>query len=133
MPNDQSRTTGPTRVQRKRMKGWRMPEGAVYIGRPTVWQNPYGLPGKGAMIECASREEAIMLHREMVAGECSAVRRVPGYIQQLRGKTLACWCRPDQACHGDLLLRLANGPPMCFPEEPPDRTIQDKRQEAMAL
>lgn len=28
------------RIQRKRTKGWRMPEGAVYVGRPTVFGNP---------------------------------------------------------------------------------------------
>ena len=31
----------PQRIQRKRMKGWRMPEGAVYVGRPTVFGNPF--------------------------------------------------------------------------------------------
>src|SRR5438445_12750312 len=35
--------TTPTRVQRKRTKGWRMPEGAVYVGRPTRWGNPYSV------------------------------------------------------------------------------------------
>lgn len=29
------------RIQRKRTKGWRMPEGAVYVGRPTVFGNPF--------------------------------------------------------------------------------------------
>lgn len=33
--------TGPKRIQRKRTKGWRMPEGAVYVGRPTRWGNPF--------------------------------------------------------------------------------------------
>ncbi len=31
----------PSRIQRKRTKGWRMPEGAVYVGRPTIWGNPF--------------------------------------------------------------------------------------------
>jgi len=31
----------PERIQRKRIKGWRMPEGAVYVGRPTMWGNPF--------------------------------------------------------------------------------------------
>lgn len=31
----------PRRIQRKRTKGWRMPEGAVYVGRPTPWGNPF--------------------------------------------------------------------------------------------
>ena len=31
----------PQRIQRQRTKGWRMPEGAVYVGRPTKWGNPF--------------------------------------------------------------------------------------------
>lgn len=31
----------PKRIQRKRTKGWRMPTGAVYVGRPTVFGNPF--------------------------------------------------------------------------------------------
>ena len=31
----------PKRIQRKRTKGWRMPEGAVYVGRPSIWGNPF--------------------------------------------------------------------------------------------
>jgi hypothetical protein len=34
------------RLQRKRTKGWRMPEGAVYVGRPTVWGNPFPIDGE---------------------------------------------------------------------------------------
>jgi hypothetical protein len=30
----------------------------------------------------------------------------------LRGKNLACWCAPDERCHADILLKLANR----FPE-----------------
>lgn len=31
----------PERIQRQRAKGWRMPDGAVYVGRPTRWGNPF--------------------------------------------------------------------------------------------
>jgi hypothetical protein len=31
----------PVRIQRRRTKGWRMPEDAVYVGRPTVFGNPF--------------------------------------------------------------------------------------------
>ena len=34
-------TAHPQRIQRKRTKGWRMPEGAVYVGRPTKYGNPF--------------------------------------------------------------------------------------------
>ena len=31
----------PQRIQRRRTKGWRMPTGAVYVGRGTPWGNPW--------------------------------------------------------------------------------------------
>jgi len=31
----------PKRIQRQRTKGWRMPERAVYVGRPTIYGNPF--------------------------------------------------------------------------------------------
>lgn len=31
----------PTRIQRRRTKGWRAPRGAMYVGRGTRWGNPY--------------------------------------------------------------------------------------------
>lgn len=33
----------PRRIQRKRTRGWRMPEGAVYVGRPSRWGNPFSV------------------------------------------------------------------------------------------
>ena len=40
----------PDRIQRKRTKGWKMPEGAIYVGRPTKWGNPVKMDGwQGAM------------------------------------------------------------------------------------
>lgn len=32
---------GPLRVQQRRTKGWRKPEGAVAVGRGTKWGNPF--------------------------------------------------------------------------------------------
>lgn len=31
----------PERIQRKRKAGWRMPQAAVYVGRPSPWGNPF--------------------------------------------------------------------------------------------
>ena len=31
----------PQRIQRKRTKGWRMPENTVYVGRGSRWGNPW--------------------------------------------------------------------------------------------
>lgn len=35
--------TVPVRIQRQRTKGWRMPEGAVYVGRPSLFGNPWSI------------------------------------------------------------------------------------------
>jgi hypothetical protein len=105
----------PVRIQRKRTKGWKMPEGAVYVGRPTKWGNPFIVSSLGAMNAyrdytnnvdlwtewpCVDSETAVRAYREMVAPYRD--------LSKLRGKDLACWCPLDQPCHADVLLELAN-------------------------
>lgn len=100
----------PKRIQRQRAKGWRMPEGAVYVGRPTKWANPFKVGelrlacrGRGA-VRVMTRQHAVELYRE-----CAhyTVRKGPA-IKELRGKDLACWCPLDEPCHADVLLEWAN-------------------------
>ena len=89
----------PQRIQRRRTKGWRMPEGAVYVGRGTKWGNPFRL-GDGWTAEAAVNEYRWAIDTN---GSPSMIRA------ELAGKDLACWCPLDQPCHADLLLELANG------------------------
>ena len=89
-----------------------MPEGAVYVGRPTQWGNPFkvnnamGGPGPIRM----TREEAIRRYRyEIIAHNGGVVGFNQAWAQtHLRGKDLACWCPLDQPCHADVLLEIAN-------------------------
>lgn len=60
---------------------------------------------------------AVAHFRRWVAGEFNAAGVVrpctftlEDIRRELRGKNLACWCREGEACHGDVLLELANGP-----------------------
>lgn len=85
----------PIRIQRKRTKGWRMPEGAVYVGRPTRWGNPFHTA-------IAYRDALSLPLQGVLACTREEVR------QELRGRSLACWCGPDRACHADVLLEIAN-------------------------
>jgi hypothetical protein len=82
-----------------------MPEGAIYVGRPTKWGNPFRVGEDGR-----THDEAVAQHRqwidEMPADE--RARFVESARAELGGHDLACWCRPDQGCHADILLRLAN-------------------------
>jgi len=97
-----------TRIQRKRTKGWRMPEGAVYVGRPTPWGNPWKAG------QWMSAENAIKNFRELIASRDATPNwrftdiRSEDIKTKLRGKDLACWCPLDKPCHADVLLEIAN-------------------------
>lgn len=86
----------PKRIQRKRTAGWRMPEGAVYVGRPTKWGNPF----RGG--------EAVLMFRAALYYWPSGLKGDLGDPAVLRGKDLACWCPLDRECHADVLLEWAN-------------------------
>ncbi len=102
----------PKRIQRKRVKGWRMPEGTVYVGRPTKWGNPYKLgdrPLGGTIcfipIFQPSGEKVLAAYREYMS-KCAWLIEEHGH--EIRGKDLACWCPVGSPCHADILLELAN-------------------------
>jgi len=79
----------------KRVGG--VPHGAVYIGRPSKWGNPFVIGRDG------SRADVVSKYRSHLLGSPALMPALP----ELRGKDLVCWCAPC-ACHGDVLLTLAN-------------------------
>jgi hypothetical protein len=109
------------RIQRRRTKGWRMPEGAVYVGRPSPWGNKHRV---GDIVDAPfvwllpswddadTRDNltrmtpalAVEAFRAEVAGWNHDYRT--RWIEPLRGRDLACWCPLDQPCHADVLLEL---------------------------
>lgn len=113
----------PRRIQRENAKGWRAPEGAVYVGAGSVWENPYRVVKVNrttwnVVSHDAYPDATFWTSREARA---DAVARLEGLFAQdrdpwgkdriraeLAGKHLVCWCPPDQPCHGDLLLEIAN-------------------------
>jgi hypothetical protein len=90
----------PSRIQRQRTKGWRKPEGAVYVGRGTIWGNPYRVGVHGDAQKCC---ELYRFH-----AECSGSRLDEKAEERLRGRILMCFCPLDRPCHADVLLELAN-------------------------
>ena len=83
------------KVLNKRTDG--IPAGAVYIGRPSKWGNPFVTGRDG------SRDDVVAKYRAYLLGNADLVAALP----ELRGKDLVCWCAPC-ACHGDVLKELAN-------------------------
>jgi hypothetical protein len=103
----------PVRIQRQRRKGWRIPTGAVYVGRPTKWGNPYKIGKDG------SREQVIAMYaRDLLSGGVQTIWIEKGVAfmgitpeivwAELHGKDLVCWCPPWALCHADVLLEVAN-------------------------
>lgn len=73
----------------------------VYIGRPSKWGNPFShLTATTAEFKVNSREEAIRKYSQWIITQPQI-----NDIEELRDKTLGCWCKP-KACHGDILVAL---------------------------
>lgn len=72
----------------------------IYVGRPSVWGNPFkrGIDG--------TKAEVIAKHREWIQMQPHLMVR----LRELKGKRIACWCKPE-ACHGDTLAELADALP----------------------
>lgn len=77
-----------------------IPEDAIYIGRPSKWGNPFYIGEDGR-----SREDCIQEFRQHLNRHPELIRAAR---KELRGKDLVCFCAP-LPCHGDILLKVANG------------------------
>ena len=107
-------------MQRSRRKGAQLPAGAIYVGRPTKWCNPFAHRQWG-------HAKATILHKEWLAGHIGALTlermgfcpaeiaaldrlrvRVLVDLHQLAARDLACWCSVrSEWCHAETLMRLA--------------------------
>lgn len=93
--------TLPTRIQRKRTRGYRSPPGTVYCGRPTRWGNPFPV-GIGDVK--LTIEQSLSYYRQWLL---HMLWRDPTFLDPLRtAKHLSCWCGLDAACHVDVLLEV---------------------------
>lgn len=107
----------PERVQLSRRKGWKMPENTVSVTRPGKWGNifsvaPNQAPGTnvyaGRYVAVPTVEDAVECFR-LWLDENPCGRQIAAEARlELRGKNLACWCKPDELCHADVLLQIAN-------------------------
>lgn len=120
----------PARIQRRRTKGWRAPEHATYVGRPTRFGNPYRLvrQDNGWTVQFGDHGGGVGLFPSDAEARRYATEafrvwiQQPGQADQLRlfrallhGRDLTCWCplpaegEPDH-CHAAVLLSIANEP-----------------------
>jgi hypothetical protein len=113
----------PRRLPRTRRKFAGTPPGAIYVGRPTLWANPFsGRPRIG-------HARSVILYRAWITGQLTPRilaaagfgedeqtsllrwrnRLIPS-LSHLAGKDLQCWCPLTSPwCHADVLIAHANG------------------------
>lgn len=96
-----------------------MPAGAIYVGRPTMFGNPFQIARFGHL-------SAVRMHREwlfMNLGalflerrgfdpvEIDALSRLRATVltnlHRLAGRDLVCWCPLSGPCHADALIDMA--------------------------
>jgi hypothetical protein len=104
----------PERIQLSRAKGWRMPDNTIKVDRTSKWGNPFKPtdvymtgPKQGQQCGAAGAVQAFRnaLENDLKREKDGKVRKA---LSELRGRNLACWCKPGQPCHADVLLELAN-------------------------
>lgn len=84
------------RVLNKRTDG--VPAGAVYVGRPSPFGNPFPMRAE------SDRDAVCNFYEAWLQKNPALIERAK---RELRGKDLVCWCAPLR-CHADTLLRIAN-------------------------
>ncbi len=118
------------RIQRKRTLGWKMPENTVSITRPGRFGNPFrigwwyrqdDLSGVTGMPTRPSEYNS--LQWSQIEDAQHAVDRFHRYIwaegskrknceinklaMELKNKDVACWCKENEPCHGDVWLEYS--------------------------
>ena len=81
----------------------------VYIGNrirfhpqkypQSKWGNPYA-----KYLKRLGRDKVIKMYKEYIMNKPELLKLIP---LELKGKTLGCWCKPEE-CHGDILAELAD-------------------------
>ncbi len=109
-----------------------MPPNTVYVGRPGKWGNPFKEinghvfvwdPSKFHYVEFCPVNKypygtAVKMFESLLTSNFyemdvepeirSHFKKMRSHIHELKGKNLACWCKPGEPCHADVLLEMAN-------------------------
>lgn len=100
--------TQRTQLTWRGKKGATKPDDVVIVARPSRWGNPYragkASPDNPTYI-VKDNADAVRLYREWLALPAQAEYRTNA--KQLKGKRLACYCKPDLPCHADVLAEIA--------------------------
>ena len=88
-----------------------MPKNTIYVGRPSRWGNqwivgvsnyPAGLSEHWTLEQCLNAYKGWLEFK---------VEDDSHFLDELKGKDLACWCALDKPCNADILLDMLNSLP----------------------
>lgn len=113
----------PKRIQRKRSKGWRKPENAIIIDRTSRYGNPFKVGQRYRYILALAlmgfkdddlingifvkdNAHAVELYKRMINVFTAKARKE--FFATFKGKDVVCFCKLDEPCHGDVILKEAN-------------------------
>lgn len=115
------------RVQRKRTKGFKLPENTICVTRPSKHSNPFRLTAIGgiefytlnrqwarwSLTTGFTQDNLVDLFISWRQGKIAhhLLPQPPTLEetkQDLAGKNIACFCACGAPCHGDYLLQIAN-------------------------
>lgn len=108
----------PERIVLSRKKGWRMPPNTKKVDRSTRWGNPFNATQVAHTFYHTIPMPIVYFNAPPGLDRCidlyiaylfGVLKHQPDFLEPLRGKDLACWCKAGAPCHADILLRLANG------------------------
>lgn len=77
-----------------------IPSGALYIGRGSMWGNPFVIGRDG------NRDEVCEKHAEYLRQQVRTGQVTLQQLSDLHQKDLVCFCAPLR-CHGDILTKAA--------------------------
>ena len=80
-------------------------DGVRMIDRDTRFGNPFRLEEDGGDY---TREESVKAYRDWFIEKIESDDEFREAVEELRGETLGCWCKP-KACHGDVILTYLRG------------------------
>lgn len=74
------------------------PPNTKRVSRPSKWGNPFRIPPH-------TREDSL---RRFEAYLKQKLEIDPDFLEPLRGFNLGCFCKPEEACHADIILKYLN-------------------------
>lgn len=100
------------RPKYKNLKDWCKDSNNVYVGRKgvvfvdgkrfplesSIWANPFKITKE------VNRKESIVLFEKYIRNKIIN-ENLTEELKKLKGKTLGCWCKPEE-CHADVLVLL---------------------------